>query len=120
MECKTSRVLRFQPLAATLVITPLVWGIYADSAASLKAPADWKTLQQAALGGSWSALGGNPAWGYVKPAFALPCKNTAGFGALLSAAASFHQTANLTTSTLNDPAFQNWLEPVVDALPNFA
>jgi hypothetical protein len=115
--------LNYQPLTPSVASTTLVWGIFADRAAALSTlgdSIDWQTVQAAAAKESWQAVGGQASWGFIKPAFARPDQNMAGYAALLVAAAAYHQTATLTEQQVGDREFQRWLEPVIEAVPSFA
>jgi hypothetical protein len=111
--------LRYEVLTPSVANTPLIWGIFSDRADRVVAPVDWPSLQDATTKNSWSELGGDASWGFVKPAFALPQRSTAGFAVLLSAAASYAKSADLTPQNISDRNFQEWLRPVAEAVPNF-
>ncbi len=109
----------YEALTSSVASTSLIWGVFADRAGHIIPPVDWPNLQDATNKGSWSALGGDSGWGFVKPAFALPERNTSGFGVLLSAAADFAKNASLTPQNISDRNFQEWLRPVIEAVPSF-
>jgi Bacterial extracellular solute-binding protein len=112
--------LRYEAIVPSLATTSLVWGIFSDRATVLGQSIDWDVIQKAAVVGSWSGLGGDAGWGFVKPAFALPLKSSAGLSALVVAAATFHRTDQLTAAHLTSSDFFRWLQPIVEAVPNFA
>ena len=109
--------IQYAVVAPSLATTSLVWGIYSDRAEILNTSTlDWNTAQQATVKGSWASLGGKTEWGFVKPAFAPPQSSTAGFIALLSAAAAYSKTGQITDSLVTDSGFQSWMQPVVEAM----
>jgi hypothetical protein len=112
--------LHYDVIVPSLATTSLVWGIFTDRAAVLGTSIDWEAIQKAAVAGSWSSLGGDSGWGFVKPAFALPLKSTTGLGALIVAAAAYHRTNQPSMEQLTNSDFLAWLKPIVDAVPNFA
>jgi hypothetical protein len=115
--------LRYEVVVPSLASTPLIWGVFADRAdvlVKLDPNIDWIAVQKAAEAQSWDAIGGLANLGSVKPVFARPTKTTSGYAALLSAAATFKQTDQLTAQTMNDSAFQVWMGTIVDAVPSFA
>lgn len=111
------------PSAASLARTPLLWGGYIsrvnvatkDGTLAL----DWATVQALAAAERWDAVGGQTDWGFVKLAFAQPNRKIGGVVALLTGAASFHQTPALDGRTLSQADFRNWLLPVVKSVPSF-
>lgn len=111
---------RYETLTASVATTSLVWGVFADRAGHIVTPVDWPSLQAATTKGSWSDLGGDSSWGFVKPAFAVPERSTAALSVLLSAAADFSKSANLTPQNVSDRSFQEWFRPVIEAIPSFA
>ncbi|MBN1562552.1 MAG: substrate-binding domain-containing protein, partial [Anaerolineae bacterium] len=108
---------------ASLASTVMIWGAPAERADVLineYGQINWTSVQQASVDGAWSALGGNPAWGYVIPGFAQPSRYMSGIAALLIASAEFHDQAALDAGSLNDQALIDWLRPVFESVPNFA
>jgi hypothetical protein len=109
-------------LAESLARTPLVWGGYAsrvnvatnDGAQSF----DWETVQRVAEEASWSAVGGETSWQFVKLAFGRADQSMSGLAALFSGAAAFSDSAAISGVTgAND--FRNWMEPIIASVPNF-
>jgi hypothetical protein len=79
--------INYTVITPTVANTPLVWGVFSSRVPAIADPVDWASLQAAAAAESWQALGGNSAWGFVKPAFPLPQRNTVGYAVILSGAA---------------------------------
>jgi hypothetical protein len=103
--------------------TLLVWGGYKSRVDVITQKGakrlDWDTVQAAAKAESWSALGGSPDWQFVKLGFGLPDRTMSGLAVLFSGAASFSQTPNLATNAVGSTGFYNWMQPIVDSVPNF-
>lgn len=110
--------LRYEAITPSVASTSLVWGIFTDRADVLGTPLDWRMFQTAAVKENWKALGGEESWGFVKPAFNLPQNNSTGYGALLTAAATFASTEQVSDQAVRDRAYQDWLKPVIDAMPS--
>ena len=77
--------------AQPVVLSPLVWGIWEDAYDTLvrhfgNGEVSWDQLHDAAVGGSWADLGGNPDWGEFKLVVAHPKRDPAGLTAMVSAA----------------------------------
>jgi hypothetical protein len=101
----------------------LMWGGFADRVAALDSRSgglNWPALHDAAAASGWASLGGQSSWGFFKLVLPDPRKSSEGLAALLSAAAEFHQKTDLTASDINDARFQEWAQPLVDSVPNFA
>jgi hypothetical protein len=109
--------------ADSLARTPLVWGGYASRVNLLtdggKTPLDWKAVEKAAQAESWSKLGGQSDWGFVKLAFPQPTSKMSGLAVLLSGAASFSKTDQPGGAVLGATSFRDWLKPIVASVPNF-
>lgn len=112
-------------VAESLARTPLVWGGYisrVDVLTSKGARAlDWELLAPT-LGNNdrWVDIGGQADWQFVKLGFGQPRNKIGGLAALLTAAASFNQTPDLSQAVLSQQAFRDWLLPVIKAKPSFA
>lgn len=110
-------------LTSSTARTPLVWGGYASRVDLLTdngaVTLDWEQVASAARTESWAALGGQASWQFVNLAFSLPDRTTSGLAVLLSGAAAFNQTSNLTGGTARDQDFYAWMEPVIRSVPNF-
>ncbi len=116
--------LPFELAAASLAQSPLVWGGFASRVNVLTQngaqPFDWPAVAAAAKVESWTALGGDPAWQFVKLAFAQPTSKMSGLAVMFSGAAAFHETGNLTGEALRARAFRDWMQPVIRSVPNFS
>lgn len=116
--------LPFEQASPSAARTLLVWGGYASRLNVLTeddpAALDWAALQAgaAADGGSWSALGGQANWGFLRVAIAPPESSMAGVAALFSAAAAYADTPTLNGAITADSAFRAWLLPVVQTVPS--
>jgi len=90
----------------------LAWGAFLDRAEALESaegPLSWETVHHAAETGDWQTLDGDPNWGFFKLTIASPKTDTEGLAALISAAASYHDSATLDRNHITDSAFQAWL-----------
>lgn len=110
--------LSFTPEGASLAVSELVWGGFGTRVEAL-GTLDWQTIHGAATAGGWSALNGDANWGFFKLTIASPTNSAEGLAALLTAAAAYHDTAQVTRSHVTDPAFLAWLQETVDSVPNF-
>ena len=112
-----------QAVADSTARTLLVWGGYASRVAIITqdgtVPFDWETVQVAAEAASWRQLGGDPSWGFVKLAFPIPDSTMTGLAALLSGAANFNDTDDLSGGSTRGTDFYNWLTPIIASVPNF-
>lgn len=108
----------------TLAQSLLMWGGFADRIRALDARSgelSWNAVHEAAVAAAgWSSLGGRPEWGFFKLVIPDPRKSSEGLAALLSAAAEFHGTTDLSVADINDVRFQQWAQSLVSAVPNFA
>lgn len=104
---------------SSLIQTDLTWGAFESRAQSLEG-VDWSTVGRAASLRSWAQLGGDANWGFFKLTIASPTRSAEGMAALLSAAAAYHNRAELARADVVDGAFLQWLTPIVDSVPNFA
>lgn len=78
-------------------------------------PLDWGVLTESA-GQRWTALGGTG--NFVSLAFPLADSTTTGFGVLLSGAAAFEESPDLSGLRMS-AALQDYLRPVIESVPNF-
>lgn len=115
--------LPFELAAPSTARTLLVWGGYTERVVALTGfdpvEMDWEDIAISARQESWAEIGGDPAWGFFNLAYPSPSDSTAGMAILLTAAASYHETTDLTSDSIRDPAFREWLEPVARSVPNF-
>ena len=113
----------YSMVVPSLARTPLVWGGY-ESRVNIATengarPFDWAAVQRVAEAESWSSVGGESSWRFVKLAFMKPDMNMGGLGALFTAAASYNESGDLSNNATRDSAFRNWLSPVIASVPNF-
>jgi Bacterial extracellular solute-binding protein len=105
------------PLAPQpLVITPLVFAVWADRAAVLEKAGGgaitWASLEKA-VGSDrgWPAIGGKADWGFVKLGHTDPTRSNSGLQSLLLMALEYHgKSAGLAVQDVLDPGFQAWLK----------
>jgi hypothetical protein len=114
---------RYVLAADSVAQTLLVWGGYESRVAVATdngaLPLDWPAVQAAAQAESWSSIGGQSGWRFVKLAFAPPDQSMSGLAALFSAAASFSGDVDIGAGATRSPEFRDWLRPVVESVPNF-
>lgn len=125
LQFAQSNGLTVTSVADSLARTPLVWGGYVsrlDVLTSNGARAlDWGFLADTLKNNDrWADIGGQTEWQFVKLGFGQPRNKIGGLVALLTAAASFNQTADLSQAVLSQQVFRDWLLPVVKAKPSFA
>lgn len=100
--------------------TLLVWGGFASRVDLLSADGgvlDWEAVARATQAGTWSALGGEPDWQFVKLAFNRPSNSISGVAALISAVSHHAGKTTLTRDDLTD--FSTWFDPIYNSVPNF-
>ena len=111
--------LPFEAEGQSLISTPLEWGAFGNRATALGEPITWSAVHRAAQGGSWQTLGGDASWGYFKLTIAAPKTGVEGIAALISATASYHNSAQVSRNHVTDPAFQAWLRTIIQTVPSF-
>src|SRR5690606_6697605 len=108
----------------SLARTPLVWGGYVSRVNVATGEGnnlfDWDAIQAAAAAESWSAIGGQADWRFVKLGFAAPNRKISGLAVLYTGAADFSGDPALTGPSIRGANFRTWMEPVLDSVPNFA
>jgi hypothetical protein len=111
----------------TVARSPLVLAVWKDRAAALgtrcppPAGLGWRCLGEAAgTPGGWSAVGGRPEWGPVKPGHASPDTDGIGLLVLGQAVAGWFGRADLSTADLEDEAFTRWFAGLERAVPTAA
>lgn len=113
----------FTVVADSVARTPLLWGGFASRVDVLTGdgaePFDWQAVAAAAEAQSWAALGGSSNWQFVKLAFDRPDQAMSGFAVLLTGAAAYADSADVTQATTNSADFRAWFEPVGDSVANF-
>lgn len=113
----------FTVVAESVARTPLLWGGFSSRVNVLtqngQEPFDWAAVAAAADAQSWSALGGPSNWQFVKLAFDRPDQSVSGFSVLLTAAAAFAESADVTQAITNGADFRAWFGSVGDSVANF-
>jgi hypothetical protein len=108
----------------SLAQTPLMWGGFKSRVDVVTEngtkPLDWESVQAAAEAESWSSLGGQPNWQFVKLAFDAPDQSISGLAVLFSGAADYSDTPDVTGAITSGTDFRNWFAPVAASVPNFA
>ncbi|MBZ0306641.1 MAG: substrate-binding domain-containing protein, partial [Anaerolineae bacterium] len=69
---------------------------------------------------SWSAIGGDATWRFIKIGFSRPDREDSGLAALFTLASTYADTPELTNVLMNDTGLRRWLGPIVDSVPNFS
>ena len=107
-----------------LARSPVVLAVWPDRAEALRrhCPAgqiDWRCVGDRA-GQRWEELGGQPAWGLVKPGHADPGQEAIGLVVLGSAATGFFGNAGFSRVEIEeDDGFRSWLSRLERAVPTF-
>jgi hypothetical protein len=73
-----------------------------------KGAIDWRCIGQHA-GTTWEQLGGEPAWGQLRPGYADPAVNATGLLVLGAAAADFLGTSDYSNRDMDSDPFLAWL-----------
>jgi len=112
----------FAPSRPTLARSPLVIAAWKDRAAALatRCPAgvQWRCLgEAAATPGGWAAIGGRPEWGPVKVGHGPPASDGVGLLVLGQAVGSWFGRSDVSTSDLDDGAFQGWFAGLERSVP---
>ncbi len=108
-----------------LVLSPLVYVVWEDRAKVLldasKGQITWRAIRDAvASAKGWPAIGGKPAWGFVKLGQTDPTKSNSGLEALvLMAHEYFGATKPLAVEQLLDPKFQDFVAGIEAGVPHF-
>ena len=106
-----------------LARSPLVLAAWPDRAAALRprcpgGEVDWRCWGDAA-GQPWPSLGGQPAWGQVKPGHA-PATEAVGLLTLAAATAGFFKDAGVAPIDVQEnDAYRAWLNRLEEAVPTF-
>src|SRR6185295_12012785 len=103
----------------SLARTPLVWGGYVSRVDVLTnkgaLPLDWPAVEAAAAKESWSAIGGQSDWRFIKLGFGQPGRKIGGLAALYTGAAARAQNEVLTAGSVGADVFRIWMLPVIKA-----
>jgi hypothetical protein len=101
--------LPFVVVQPSVARTMMIWGGFSsyvnDMTNDGAAPLDWEVVAEEAPN--------------ARLAFYHPVRTISGLSVLLSGAAAFHDTPVLTGTEVNDQDFREWIEPVLEAVPNF-
>jgi hypothetical protein len=100
--------------------SPLVLAMWRDRERALSASCGgevtWSCLGDTA-GTSWRAIGGEAAWGDVKPGHADPETTSEGLAVIGQAATQFFDRSNLSRDDYEDDAFLDWFARLERAVP---
>jgi hypothetical protein len=107
-----------------LLLSPLVFVVWEDRAKVLTDGAtgqlSWKTIHKAvASPKGWPAIGGKPAWGFVKLGHTDPNWSNSGVQALMLMALEFFGTPTITVEQLLEPKFQDFVKEIELGVPKF-
>ncbi len=108
----------------SLVITPLVFVIWEDRAAVLlkaaKGTISWKSLHKAiASPQGWPAIGGKPAWGFVKLGHTDPTLSNSGLQALYLMSLEFYGKQSVDIGDLLKPDYQTFVKETEKGVGKF-
>jgi len=110
-------------MTTSIARTPLVWGGFESRVAVLSddGTLDWDIIADAVAidDGNWTSLGGESRWGFLKLAYPSPTNDIAGLAVLFSGAGHFTNSTMLDRQQLLEPDFNNWMNTIVNAVPNF-
>ena len=105
----------------TLARSPLVLVVWKDRAAALAGrcggPPGWRCLGEAAAAGPWTASGGRPEWGPLKPGHGDPGSDGVGLLVLGQAVAGWFGRSDVSAGDLDDDAFARWFSALERAVP---
>ena len=91
--------------------SPLVLAVWKDRGDVLTSKCggalDWRCIGDVA-GASWASIGGQSAWGTVKPGHANPAVDGAGLLVIGQAASNFFGRSDLSRDDYTDDAFLDW------------
>jgi len=100
--------------------SPLVLAIWDDRAAALAdrcgGELTWKCLGDVA-GLRWASIGGESAWGDVKPGHADPATTAEGLAVIGQAASQYFGTSDLSSADYEDDGFLDWFTQLERAVP---
>lgn len=107
-----------------LVITPLVFVAWEDRAAALlKASGGaigWKTIHAGVTANEgWPAIGGKPAWGFVKLGHADPARSNSGLQTLYSMTLAFYgKPSGIEVGDFLKPGYQKFIREIEKGVPH--
>lgn len=108
-----------------LLLSPLVFVVWQDRAQVLTAKSEgvltWKAIREAVMSPKgWPAVGGKPAWGFVKLGQTDPSRSNSGLQALLSMSLEYYgKTNGLTVEELLDEKYQQWVKDIERSVARF-
>ncbi|MEO8702736.1 MAG: substrate-binding domain-containing protein [Kofleriaceae bacterium] len=107
-----------------LLLSPLVFAVWEDRAKVLidasAGQLSWKTIHKAvASPKGWPAIGGKPAWGFVKLGHTDPNRSNSGVQALLLMALEYFGSKTVTIEQMLDPKFQDFVKEIEAAVQKF-
>ena len=109
----------------SLVLTPLVFVIWQDRAVVLHQASggkiSWAAIHKAVTSNQgWPAIGGKPAWGFVKLGHTDPTRSNSGLQSLLLMTYDYYKkTRGLQTSELLDATYQQWIKEIESGVSRF-
>lgn len=108
-----------------IVITPLVFVIWEDRANALlkasRGEISWQAIHKAVKSNEgWPAVGGQPAWGFVKLGHTDPTRSNSGLQALLLMTLDhYKKTSGLAVGDLLNPRYQAFIGEIEKGVPRF-
>jgi len=107
----------------SLARSPLIIAIWNDRrdalAGTCAGTINWRCIGDAG-GRPWAELGGQAAWGTVKPSHSLPDRTAAGLFALSQASASYLERTDFSRNDFDTNAgFRRWFEQLERSIPSF-
>jgi hypothetical protein len=115
--------LQYESYQPSLAQTPIIWGAYQSRAqVILDSYGDLNggTVRQGASSERWEAIGGAAQWQFIKLAFARPNSSGHGLATLLMLVGESNGVPSLTAEMMNSTDVQEWLKPMIDAVPNYS
>jgi ABC-type Fe3+ transport system substrate-binding protein len=109
----------------SLVLTPLVFVVWQDRAEALRQASGgqitWSAIHKAVTSNQgWPAIGGKPAWGFVKLGHTDPTRSNSGLQTLLLMTYEYYKKSRgLTVSDLLDPGYQKWIKEIESGVSRF-
>jgi hypothetical protein len=111
-----------EPTSAPLARSPLVIAIWNDRRQVLEGTCpggiNWHCIGDVG-GHPWTEIGGDPAWGAVKPSHSNPELTASGLLDLAQATSSYMNRTSFASNDFTDPAFRRWFEQLERSIPAF-
>lgn len=114
--------LNYTPVQASLASTPIIWGVYQtyhDALVQAHGNFDAEAVHLGASAANWQELGVNQQ-GYLLFVMSRPDRNGAGWAGLYTLAADYANDSTLSAQLMGDAALREWLEVIINAVPNFS